>query len=63
MIDYILDLTPMIRAGVPPHRKHVDSGYVHHQMCRDAKGEALSDHYPICCCSSVFHFNDREYTS
>ena len=63
MIDYILDLTPMICVGVPLHCKHVESGYVHHQMGRDAKGEALSDHHPIVCCSSVFHFNDREYTS
>jgi hypothetical protein len=54
VIDYVLDLTSMVTSGVPVHHRHADSGYVHHAMCRDARGWALSDHYPIVAVSRKF---------
>lgn len=61
-LDYVLDLTPMIRQGVPPVHRHVDSAYVHHALCRDAHGLALSDHYPVVALSSTFHVHGHDYT-
>ena len=61
-LDYVLDLTPMIRQCVPPVHRQVDSAYVHHALCRDAHGLALSDHYPIVAHSSIFHFHSHDYT-
>jgi endonuclease/exonuclease/phosphatase family metal-dependent hydrolase len=62
-LDYILDVTPTFQShGVPPVHKHVDSGYVHHLMCRDAHGMALSDHFPIIAFSSTFHFHGGHYS-
>jgi len=61
-IDYVLDLTPMVKAGVPPRHAHVDSGYVHETMCRDVSGQALSDHFPVVAFSSLYAFNDRDYS-
>ena len=61
-LDYVLDLTPMMRQGVPPVHRHVDTAYVHHALCRDAHGLALSDHYPVVALSSTFHFHGHDYT-
>lgn len=61
-LDYVLDLTPMMRQGVPPVHRHVDAAYVHHALCRDAHGLALSDHYPVVALSSTFHFHGHDYT-
>lgn len=53
-IDYVLDLTPMVKTDAPPRHARVDSGYVHEAMCRDASGRALSDHFPIIAFSSLY---------
>jgi len=54
VIDYVIDLTSMVTRGVPLHHRHADSGYVHHAMCRDSQGRALSDHYPVVAVSRKF---------
>ena len=54
VLDYVIDLSSMVTRGVPLHHRHADSGYVHHAMCRDAGGLALSDHYPIVAVSRKF---------
>lgn len=62
-IDYVMDLTPMgVSQGVPPRHKHVDSGYVNRVLCRDARGRALSDHFPIVAMSSVFGSGTEDYS-
>ena len=54
-LDYIIDLTPLIRHGVPPAHAHVDEGFVHQQLLRGIDGGVLSDHAPIVALSSVHH--------
>ena len=46
-LDYVIDLTPLIRRGVPLPHAHVDEGFVHQQLLRGADGGVLSDHAPV----------------
>lgn len=54
-LDYVIDLTPLIRHGVPPAYAHVDvdEGFVHQQLLRGIDGGVLSDHAPIVALASI----------